>query len=355
LEQQVDTVAKREFYTLLCHTRRVFNQHDKPGAKAVAPVLMQAPTRKPAVSPRTTALAPYLLLAALSLFWGLNWPGIKIIVSEVSVWWFRALCLIGGGSILMTLSYLSGNRCRLHRGELGSILLCGSFAILGWMVFSAYGVSLMPAGRASIVAFTMPLWATLAAAYVLGERITLGKAVGLLLGLAGLGTLIGPDLLVLQRAPVGAVFMLLAAISWAIGTVLVKHIQWKLPTLSNIAWQLLMSAIPVTAIAFVIEPFPTLTTLSPRAIVAFAYIIVFPMSFCQWAYFKTVGLLPASIAAIGTLMVPVIGVYSSHLLLDEQVGVYDIIALLLVLSALAMVLLIPAWQRSRKTKRLGVN
>jgi drug/metabolite transporter (DMT)-like permease len=277
-----------------------FYQHDKPGAKAVAPVLMQTPTRKPAVSPRTTALAPYLLLAALSLFWGLNWPGIKIIVSEVSVWWFRALCLIGGGSILMILSYLSGNRCRLHRGELGSILLCGSFAILGW-------------------------------------------------------TLIGPDLLILQRAPVGALFMLLAAISWAIGTVLVKHIDWKLPTLSNIAWQLLMSAIPVTAIAFAIEPFPTLTTLSPRAMVAFAYIIIFPMSFCQWAYFKTVGLLPASIAAIGTLMVPVIGVYSSHLLLDEQVGISDIIALLLVLSALAMVLLIPAWQRSRKTKSVGAN
>jgi drug/metabolite transporter (DMT)-like permease len=72
------------------------------------------------------------------------------------------------------------------------------------------------------------------------------------------------------------------------------------------------------------------------------------MCFCQWAYFKTVGLLPASIAAIGTLAIPVIGVYSSYLILDEQVGIYDIVALLLVLSALVMVLLIPAWHRSRK-------
>jgi drug/metabolite transporter (DMT)-like permease len=300
------------------------------------------------LSPRTTALAPYLLLASLSLFWGLNWPGIKIIITEVPIWWFRALCLIGGGSILMILSLLSGNRCRLQRGELGPILLCGSFAILGWMVFSAYGVSLMPAGRASIVAFTMPLWATLAAAYVLGERITLSKAVGLLLGLCGLGALIGNDLLILQRAPIGALFMLLAAISWAIGTVLIKHIKWKLPTLSNIAWQLLMSAIPVTIIAVILEPFPSLTDLSPSAMIAFAYIILFPMSFCQWAYFKSVALLPASIAAIGTLAVPVVGVYSSHLILGEQVGVYDIVALVLVLSALVMVLLIPAWQRSRQ-------
>ena len=300
------------------------------------------------MSPRTTALAPYLLLASLSLFWGLNWPGMKIILSEMTVWWFRALCLIAGGSILMTLSALSGNRCRLQRGELGPLLLCGSFAILGWMVFSAYGVSQMPAGRASIIAFTMPLWATLAAAYVLGERITKSKVAGLLLGLSGLAVLIGPDLVILQRAPIGAFFMLLAAISWAIGTILVKHIDWQLATLSNIAWQLLMSAVPVTTIALIVEPFPQLTTLSPNAMLACAYIVLFPMSFCQWAYFKTVGLLPASIAAIGTLAVPVIGVYSSYLILDEQVGVYDIVALLLVLSALVMVLLIPAWQRSRK-------
>ena len=71
------------------------------------------------------------------------------------------------------------------------------------------------------------------------------------------------------------------------------------------------------------------------------------MSFCQWAYFKTVSLLPASIAAIGTLMVPVIGVYSSHLILGEKVGVNDLLALLLVLSALVLVLLLPAWRASR--------
>jgi drug/metabolite transporter (DMT)-like permease len=300
------------------------------------------------VSLSRSALTPYLLLASLSLFWGLNWPGMKIILSEVTVWWFRALCLLAGGSILMTISALSGNRCRPRRDEFGPILLCGSFAILGWMVFSAYGVSLMPAGRASIIAFTMPLWATIAAAYVLDERITPGKIAGLLLGLAGLGVLIGPDLLVLQRAPVGALFMLLAAISWAIGTILVKRIAWRIPTLSNVAWQLLLSAVPVTTIALITEPFPQMGALSHNAMIACVYIVLFPMSFCQWAYFKVIGLLPASIAAIGTLMVPIIGVYSSHLILDERVGVNDILALLLVVAALVLVLLFPALRRSRQ-------
>jgi len=299
---------------------------------------------------RSSSIAPYLLLASLSLFWGLNWPGMKIILSEIPVWWFRALCLMFGGSFLMLISALSGNRCRLYRDEVRPVLLCGSFAIFGWMVFSAYGVSLMPAGRASIIAFTMPLWATLAAAWVLGERITPGKIAGLMLGLAGLGVLIGPDLLILQRAPVGALFMLLAAVSWGLGTVLLKRIAWRIPTLSNVAWQLLLSAVPVTLIAVLNEPFPDLSLLSGRAIIALVYLFLFPMSFCQWAYFKTVGLLPASIAAIGTLMVPVIGVYSSYLILDERVGAGDVVALLLVLSALVLVLLVPAWNNSRQAR-----
>jgi drug/metabolite transporter (DMT)-like permease len=298
----------------------------------------------------TSRLTPVLLLTALSLFWGLNWPGMKIILSEMTVWWFRAACLLVGGTILMSISALSGNRCRLRRREIPPVVFCGCFAILGWMVCSAYGVSLMPAGRASIIAFTMPLWATLFAALVLGETIDANKVAGLLLGLAGLGVLIGPDLLILQRAPLGALFMLLAAISWGIGTVLVKRISWQIPTLSNVAWQLLASALPVTAIALLAEPLPDPGALSLPAMVALVYLFLFPMSFCQWAYFKTVGLLPASIAAIGTLTIPVIGVYSSHLILGEPVGISELLALALVLSALVLVLLLPALRGHRRAR-----
>ena len=291
-------------------------------------------------------IRPVLLLASLALFWGLNWPGMKIILAELSVWWFRALCLIVGGTILLSLSALSGNRWRLRRDELGPVLVCGSFAILGWMVFSAYGVSLMPAGRASIIAFTMPVWATLLAAPLLGERITAAKIGGLLLGLAGLGVLIGPDLVILRRAPLGGLFMLLAALSWALGTVLLKKFRWQLPTLSNVAWQILLSAVPVTLVAALTEPPPNPATLSPPAIFALIYLFLFPMSFCQWAYFKVVTLLPASAAAIGTLLVPVIGVFSSHLLLGEPAGLAEFSALLLILAALVLVLLLPAWGAS---------
>jgi drug/metabolite transporter (DMT)-like permease len=289
----------------------------------------------------------YLLLVALTLFWGLNWPGMKIILSELPVWWFRASCLFIGGSSLLIISAASGNRVLIRRREIAPVAFCALFSFFGWHLFSAYGVSNMPAGRAAIIAFTMPVWAALFSSLLLGEKFTVAKVIGLLLGVAGLVVLIGPDIWVVKQAPVGALFMMCAALSWGLGTVLFKRGGWALPVASNVGWQLLLSAIPMTAGAALLEPFPDVRDLSSEAVLALVYIYAFPMTFCQWAYFKTVHLFPASIAAIGTLLVPVVGVYSSHLVLSEPVGWRDFGALVLICAALASVLVVPNLRRGK--------
>ncbi len=104
---------------------------------------------------------------------------------------------------------------------------------------------------------------------------------------------------------------------------------------------MLLASVPVSIGALALEPVPALQTLSTPAIIAFAYVLAFPMVFCQWAYFKIVSMFPAVYAAIGVLAVPVVGVYSSLLLLGEPVGWREIVALLLVCSAIFMVLILP--------------
>ena len=204
------------------------------------------------------------------------------------------------------------------------------------------------AGRAAIIAFTMPVWAALFASWLLSEKLTAAKVIGLLLGSAGLIVLIGPELVALQRSPLGAVLMLCAALSWAFGTTLFKRFRWTVPVASNVGWQLLLAAVPMAIGATLLEPFPDFSALSRDAVIALAYIYGFPMVFCQWAYYKTVHLFPASIAAIGTLMVPVVGVYSSHFILGEPVGWRELGALVLIVAALASVLILPNLTRSTR-------
>ncbi|NNJ77219.1 MAG: DMT family transporter [Anderseniella sp.] len=292
-------------------------------------------------SPAGLPIAGFALLAAVTVFWGVNWPGMKIVLGEISPWWFRTICLAIGGGALLTISGLSGNRLRVPAGDLWPLLACGVFNMVGWHLFSAYGLTLVPAGRASIIAFTMPVWAALFAVPVLRERVSLAVFAGLGLGMAGLGVLIGHDIAVLGSAPVGSLIMLGAALSWGFGTVLFKRFQWQTPVATIIGWQLLLAAIPVGIGALALEPFPDLVSLSTSAIIAFAYVLAFPMVFCQWAYFKIVSMFPAVYAAIGVMAVPVIGVYSSLLLLGEPVSWREIVALVLVCSAIFMVLILP--------------
>lgn len=283
----------------------------------------------------------FLLLVGLTIVWGANWPVMKIALSEMTVWWFRAACLIFGGVGLLALSAVNGSRLTVARYEIGPLLLTSAFAVLGWHVLAGFGVLLMPAGRAVIIAFTMPVWAALAAVWLLGERITSFTVAGLALGLCGLGILIGPDLVALQEAPLGALFMLGSAISWGIGTVLFKRFGWTAPVATTMGWQLIAAAIPVTAIAILTAPPPNVLTLSEPVLWSMAYVLLLPMTFGQWAYFHVVKLFPASIAALGTLAIPVVGVYSSSLLLNEPVGPRELIALSLTCIALLIILVLP--------------
>jgi len=291
--------------------------------------------------------AGFILLATLALFWGGNWPAMKLVLAEVPVLSFRSLCLLVGGAGLLLIARAGRHGIHVPPAERGPLLICAMLNIVGWHLCSAYGVSLMPAGRAAIIAFTMPVWASLLGTWVLHEPLGANRLLALALGLGGLAVLMGPDVAVLGVAPVGALFMLGAAVSWAGGTVLMKRFPWTIPTTALVGWQLLAGAVPITLGAALVDGVPEVSGLSTTALLAMAYVIALPMLLCHWAWFTVVRLFPAGIAAIGTLAIPVVGVFSSALVLGEPLGWRELLALVLICSALAAVLVVPAL-RSRQ-------
>lgn len=281
-----------------------------------------------------------LLLITLSLFWGMAWPAIKISVSAIPPWTFRSYCLVLSGIGILILARAKGFKLKLPLHELKPLCFVALFNITGWHMFSAHGVLRMAASRAVIIGFTMPLWATILSALLLKERITSTRLTALVMGLGALALLIWPELDAVGAAPLGAVFMLGAAVSWALGTVLIKRTDWNTHTTVLTGWQLLLGSIPVVIGALVLEPGGVSLEVPTRAILALTYIIAFPMIYCHWAYFTLVRIFPASIAAISTLAIPVVGVFSSTLILNESIGVSEITALLLVVAALSIVVFV---------------
>jgi drug/metabolite transporter (DMT)-like permease len=300
----------------------------------------------PAVSYAPAGSAPsaghLLLLALLTVLWGTNWPALKIAVSAMPVATFRTICLGVAGPALLAIAALSGDRLRVPRADRVPLALASLGNITLWHLGSAAGVYFMQAGRASIVAYTMPIWAALLSSLFLGERMTVRRTAGLALGIAGLVALLWPDLDRILAAPLGVLCMLLAAFSWAVGTVLTKRRRWQMSAAQLTGWQLVIGGVPIAVLAVLHDPWPDFAAFDARTWLVLAYILLLPMIVAQWIWFRLLELLPASVAAIGTLAIPVVGVLSSALVLGEPIGTAELTALTLVVAALALVLTRPA-------------
>lgn len=282
-----------------------------------------------------------LILVPLTLCWGANWPAMFIALEEIPIWTFRTLCLALGGVGLLSIAAANGASLWIPRRELVPLLLCTLVNIVAWHLLSAAGLQLLPAGRASIIAFTMPLWAGLIAWPALGETPTLRNLAGLALGLAGIAALIVPEWENVVAAPYGVLLMIGAAISWAAGTVGLKYWRWTMPTAVVAGWQVLLGSVPVAIGMLIFERGFDFAAVDLRGWLALAYTILVAMLFCHWAWFKVVATFPAQLAAISTLAIPIVGVTSSSLLTGETVGIDVVIALACVLSGLVLVLFRP--------------
>ena len=278
------------------------------------------------------------VLVALTLGWGFNWPMIKLALTEMPLLSFRSVCLLGGAAGLFAIASYARLPLRVPQGQWGRLLLIALFNITGWNLCVVYGIGYMSSGRAAILVYTMPLWSMLLSAWLLDERLSARRILGVALGMGAVLLLLSSELGAVQVAPKGTLLMMGAALCWAIGTVMMKRYPIDLPVTSLTAWQLLIGGIPIYAgaLAFEMNRLQPLT-LWPAA--ALAYNVVIAFIFCHWAWYKIVTTVPVGVSSLSTLMIPVVGVFSGMLVLSERPHWQDFAALGLVLLALATVML----------------
>jgi drug/metabolite transporter (DMT)-like permease len=289
------------------------------------------------------SLGSLVLLGTLTLLWGGNWPAMKAALRQIDPWAFRTVCLLVGGAGLLALARASGQSLRVPRRERGPLAVVALFNITAWHLCSAYGLVRIQAGRGAIIAYTMPLWTVVFGWLMVGEPITRARMTALALGLAGMVALIAPATGTLWHAPAGTLLMLGAATGWAIGTVLTKAQAWTIPTAVLTGWQVVLGGVPIALGAALRllaagsgDPRFDLAAASSAALLGLAYATLVGALFCHWAWFRLVATLPAAVAAIGTLGIPIVGLFSSALILGEAVGAGELLALILVVSGLTL-------------------
>jgi drug/metabolite transporter (DMT)-like permease len=274
------------------------------------------------------------LLGALTLAWGFNWTAMKVALAGVPPWTFRTLCLGLGSAVLFTVLKAGGHPLAIPHGQRVRLAVLAFFNITCWNLLVAFGMTMIPSGRAAILAYTMPVWAVPLSVWLLGERLEPRKVIGLALGMAGLALLVGDAF---SSSSPGTLLVLGAAVSWAIGTVLQKRYPMAMQSGAYTAWIMLLGGVPIFAGALLFEDFGELRNVGWRPALGVAYNVLIAFAFAHWAWIKIATAVPVTVFSISMLIIPVVGVLSGMLFLGERPSWMEYAALALILCALATV------------------
>ena len=283
------------------------------------------------------------VLAGLTLVWGFNWTAMKVALAEIAPLSFRGICLAAASGLLFGYLRLTRQQVAIPRSQWPRLVLISLFNITFWNLLVTYGLRLVPAGRAAILAYTMPAWAIPLSIIVLGERLDGRKLFGFALGMGAMILLLRDEFGRLSGAPLGATLVLGGALSWALATVLQKKYPVSAPLPAMTAWMMLIGGVPIYLGALVFDLrqaieagrisvglWPALATL---------YNIVFAFAWAQWACLRLVTSVSVTVFSLSMLVVPLVGVLSGMLFLGERPGWPEYGALLLVFGSLLSVAL----------------
>lgn len=283
-------------------------------------------------------------LFILSVTWGYTWVLAKQGLAYAPPFAFAAERCVGGALALFLALKLMGRPLKLVAP--GATLAIALAQVTGFMVFSNWALVEGGPGKTAVLIFTMPIWTLLLAWPILGERIR-GKQ-----WLAAASTLTGLVLIIEPWNMHSSLFSkflgVIAALCWAIGTVLVKRLRaaQQVDLLSLTAWQTLIGAVPLVLLAAVIPERPTDWSASYIGILAFMSVISTAM--CWWLWITLLDRVPAWEASLSVLGTPVVAIVSSRLTLGEDFRIGEVAGILLIGAGLALLSLI-GWAASRRS------
>lgn len=280
-----------------------------------------------------------LLVVIMGLAWGINWVAGRIILTTLPPWTMRALGIGLGDLTLFVAAAVAGVSLAVPHGERGKVLIAGFFNVAVFNICSAYAQVYGTTSRAVVIAYSMPIWSALLARIILKEKLTAAKLAALALCAAGLAILIGP--LARIGLPLGALFALVCAWTWAAGTVYLKWAKIRAATLTVAAWQLLLGWLMLVAGMLLFDGVPHQWPLPPHILAWICYNGLIGMGIIYFLWFVVVDRLPATTASLGSLLVPVVGVIGSAWLVGERPSLYDAIGFACIFAAAATVLLQP--------------
>jgi len=288
----------------------------------------------------SNATTATLLLVGLSFCWGLSWSAMRIALDEVTPWGMRLLGYSIGAATLLILLKAQGRSLAIPGGRnllhvfIAALLLVVSFGIAG-----TFAQLMANTSRVIIVNYSMPIWSSLMAFFILHERINMRAAIGLALCIAGLSVLVYPVAATSIQEPIGLLLALCCAWGWAAGTVYMKWARIKGDLLAITFWQIVIGIVAFAVGYLMFVGLPKFEPLQWRTWGGLLFNGILGTGIAYFIWFNIIGRLSTAAASLGSLANPVVGVIGAAILLGDRPTIPDIVGFALIFSAAACVLI----------------
>jgi len=228
-----------------------------------------------------------LALIFASVIWGLTGPIMKQTLVHVPIF---TLAFIRFGAAAFLLFPFVYNRLAIKKGDLPLLILCAAFGVTFNIAFFFWGLTMTSALNAGIIIATGPLFILLGAVIFLKEKINRQLIVGLIIGVAGIGIIIGADALKngISLSPLGDFIILLSLLSFVFYDILSKKLFKKYSPLTITFYSFLIGAIvffPAASYEF-LNTQDWMANLPPQAILGIIYGIFFSslLAYTVWQW-----------------------------------------------------------------------
>ncbi|HET9028976.1 MAG TPA: EamA family transporter [Candidatus Aquilonibacter sp.] len=271
-----------------------------------------------------------IALVVLALIWGYNWVVMKVAVHDAPPFVFAATRTLGGGLALLVAAFFL--RKRIVPQFPAQFFWIGLFQTGIFVGLVTWAVVAAGAGQVAMLAYTMPLWVSLIAWPVLGERLTPLHGLSIAVAFAGILCMIGPR----HQIGLPEVLAILAGLSWAVGIIIAKRLQRSQPVdlFGLTMWQLLFGGIVLTVVAILLPQHHVAWTVPYALAVVYNVVLATALAYFLWIFILDE--LPARDASMGTLANPVVGVIAAWIQLGERPTLLAGVGMLLVLAGLVV-------------------
>lgn len=282
-------------------------------------------------------MSPGPLLALLVLVWAISWPVIKIGVTEVPPIWFACLRYAVATAVLFLVTMARGELHLPPRLDRRLVLMSGVLQMGVYSALTSLALTRLPAGRASVLAFSTPLWVVPLAVWRGQEKVSRRALWGVVVGLLGVLVIAAPSLLRGGdgRAVFAYAMLLAAAAAWAISIVFVREHRFTAQPAALAPWQALVATALLCPIAIVAEG--RLPAIGTRGLVALAYVGPVATAFAYWAVVEVGRHSKATTLSVALLATPSLGLVISALTQGETIGVPLIMGMVLVAGGIRLV------------------